>query len=200
MKARGIRLPLWLQIILCPIGIGLIGFLLVICFGKSWFPSLAYLVAATAIAVGVCVAYHHLRIIQGIEKAHVLTHLDACWAYTELAKSRAEILKFRNELESTQGSREWHDEIKNKLRSCKTNKYDTYKQLINMVDFYETLGYFSKVRYISTTDALELYAPSIKDYDEIFRSHILELQQEKQDLSLYENFIWLADELKKNCN
>lgn len=200
-KAREIHLPLGLMIILCIIGIGLIGLLLVVFWGdKSWFSALAYLVAASVLAAGVCVAYHHLATLQGIERAHILTHLDTCWADTELAKSRAELLKFRNELKNAQDSPEWHEEIKTELRTCKANEYGVYKRLTIMLDFYETLGYFSKVRYIEIQDALELYGPSIRDYDEIFREHILEWQGEKQDSALYENFIWLADELRKKCS
>ena len=123
--------------------------------------------------------------------------MDTCWADTELAKSREELLKFRNELKNDQGSPKWHEEIKNKLQTYKVDNYDVYKRLTIMLDFYETLGYFSKVRYILISDTLELYGPSIRDYDEIFREHILVWQDEKQDPELYENFIWLADELKK---
>lgn len=197
MKVSVKRLPLWLLIILCVISIGVIGILLVIFLGdKSWFPALAYLVAASAIAGGGCVAYHHLNILQDIERAHILTHLDTCWADVELAKSRVELLKFQNELKSARGSSEWYEEIKNKLRTYRVNKYDIYKRLIIMLDFYETLGYFSKVRYILVRDALELYGPSIREYDEIFRGYIVEWQGKNQDPELYEYFIWLADELR----
>jgi len=198
MKANGKSLPLWLLIALSIIFIVLIGFLLVVLFGdQTWFSALAYLVAASAIAAGGCVAYHHLAILQGIERAHILTHLDTCWADAELAKSREELLKFRNELINVQGSPEWHEEIKNKLQTYKVDKYDVYKRLTIMLDFYETLGYFSKVRYILIRDTLELYGPSIRDYDEIFREYISVWQDEKQDSELYEKFIWLANELRK---
>ncbi len=197
-KAREIHLPLWLMIILTIIGIGSIGFLLVVLFGgERWFPALAYLVAASAIAAGGCIAYHHLTILQGIERAHILTHLDTCWSNTELAKSREELLKFRNELNNVPGSTEWYEEIKNKLQTYKVSKYDIFKRLTIMLDFYETLGYFSKVGYILIRDTLELYGSSIRDYDEIFYQYISVWQVEKKDIELYENFIWLANELRK---
>jgi len=199
MKARGIRLPLWLQIILCPIGIGLIGFLLVICFGKSWFPSLAYLVAATAIVVGVCIAYHHLRIIQGTERATVLTSLDNCW-YGPLAVARSEFLKFRNSLRNSRDSTDSQQEIIDKLKTMRKDDPDTYRNLFNMLDFYETLGYFSRVKYILTRDVIQVYGPNIKDYDKIFHEYILGFQKAEEDTSIYENFLWLAGELEKQYN
>ena len=198
MEAREKIIPLWILIVACLIIISLIGLFLILLFGEqTWVSTLGYLVAAATIAIGGCVAYHHLAILQGIERAHILTHLDTCWADTELAKSREELLKFWNELESVKGSPEWHKEIKKKLQTYKEDKYEVFKRLTIMLDFYETLGYFSKVGYILIRDTLKLYGPSIREYEEIFREHIGVRQDEKQDSELYENFIWLADEMKK---
>lgn len=142
-------LPLWSLILICVVVIALIGGLLLVFFGSErWFPALAYLVAASAIAAGGCVAYRHLTTLQGIERAHVLTHLDTCWSDVELANSRTEFLKFMNELCNTKDTPEWHYEIAGKLRTLKKDKYDMYKKLVSMLDFYETVGYFSRVHYI----------------------------------------------------
>lgn len=201
MKAPKKDLPLWLLIIVCLISIGLIGFLLIINFGEeNWVSALGYLVAASTIAIGGCVAYRHLRFIQGTERAHVLTNLDTCWAGAELSLSRTKFLKFRSGLKSVQGSEKWREEITNKLKTYKKNRHTLYIELFNMVDFFETLGYFSKVGYILPYDAVELYGPAIRDYDEAFHQYILERQEDEEDKSIYENFIWLANKSKKQSD
>ena len=63
-----------------------------------------------------------------------------------------------------------------------------------MVGFFETIGYFSRVGYILPNDALELYGPAIRNYDNVFRGHIAVLQ--KDDREIYVNFLWLADKAK----
>jgi len=194
-------IQLWLLITLCLIIIGSIGYVLIRFFGEqTWCSSLAYLVVASAIASGGCIAYHHLRIIQGTERASVLTNLDACWSDVQLANSRSEFLRFSNELENVKDSPEWQTEVLNKLKSYKIKHPDIYRKLVSMLDFYETLGYFCRVHYILPSDALELYGPSIKEYDKLFRGYILEFQEAEQDKAIYENFIWLADELRKRHN
>ena len=197
MKAQGKDIPLWLLIVACLISISLIGFLLILIFGeKTWVSTLGYLVAALTIAIGGCVAYHHLRIIQGTERAEVLTSLDNCW-YGHLATARSEFLKFRNSLKSSKDSTEYQQEIIDKLKTMRKDDPDTYRNLVGMLDFYETLGYFSRVHYILPRDVIQLYGPNIKDYERIFHEYILKFQEEEEDLSIYENFLWLTDELKK---
>ena len=189
------RMPLLLLIILWVIGIGAIGALLVICFGeKSWFPALAYLVAASAIAGGGCIAYRQLRVIQGTERASVLTSLDTAWMGAVLETSRVKILELRSAFEDIKDDRQRKTCIKNRLRYLKQNDHKNYRKIVAMVCFFETIGYFSKVGYILPNDARELYGPAIRSYDEIFREHIIELQAE--DSEIYANFIWLADTMK----
>jgi len=197
MKAQGRRVPLGLLIVICLVIIGLIGFLIILIFGeKTWVSTLGYLVAASTIAVGGCVAYRHLRVIQGTERAAVLASLDNCW-YGHLADSRSEFLKFKNSLKSPSDSPEYGQEIIAKLKTMREDNPDTYRSLAGMLDFYETLGYFSRVEYILPRDVIQLYGPSINEYDKMFREYILEYQRIEKDPSIYENFIWLTDELKK---
>jgi len=198
VKAQGKGWPLWLLMAICPFIIGLIGAPLIIFAGDcNWVGTVGYLVAATAILIGGCVAWHHLRIIQGTEKATVLTNLDASWVGAELSLSRTEFLKFRKGLKSAQGSTEWQEEIANKLETYRKHRHTLYVQLFNMADFLETLGYFSKVGYILPDDAVELYGPAIRDYDEAFNQYILKRQEDEGDKSIYENFIWLSNKAKK---
>lgn len=200
MKIQEKILPLWILIVACLIIISLIGLFLILCFGeKAWVSALGYLVAASTIAIGGCVAYRHLRIIQGTERAEVLTSLDNCW-YGYLADARSEFLKFRNSLERSKDSKEYQQEIIDKLQSMRKNAPKKYRTLVGMLDFYETLGYFSRVQYILSSDVIQLYGPNIKDYEIIFREYILELQKTEKDPSIYEHFLWLTDELKKQYN
>ena len=90
--------------------------------------------------------------------------------------------------------------MRKKLKTLKKDKYDIYRTLVSMLDFYETIGYFSKVQYILPRDAIELYGPSIKDYDKVFREHILERQKTEEDQWIFDNFLWLANEIKKRYN
>ena len=197
MKAQGKIIPLWVLIIICLIIIGLIGLFLILLFGeKAWVSTLGYLVAAATIAVGGCVAYHHLRIIQGTERAEVLASLDSCW-YGHLAGSRSEFLKFRNSLKSRKNSKKYQQEIIRRLQAMRKREPDTYRSLVGMLDFYETLGYFSSVQYILSRDVVQLYGPNIKDYERVFRKYIVQKLQKKEDTSVYEYFLWLTDELKK---
>jgi len=196
---KGKHPPLWLLIILCLITIGLVGYLLVIFFGdRSWFTALAYLIAASAIASGGCVAYHHLRILQGTERAAVLARLDACWLDNELASSRREFLKFIRGLKSKKDSPKLQREIITKLAAYRENRPNLYRKLVAMLDFYETVGYFSRVQYILPRDARQLYESSIKQYDKYFREFIAYFQKDQKDDAIYENFIWLADEIAKS--
>ena len=197
MKEKGKHLPLWLMITICVIIISGISILLIKLFGdKSWFPALASLIVVSAIAAAGCVAYHQLRVIQGTERAAVLSSLDNCW-YGYLADSRSEFLKFKNSLKSASDSPEYRQEIIGKLKTMKKDSPDTYRKLVGMLDFYEALGYFSSVEYILPRDVIQLYGPSINEYDKMFREYILEYQRTDQDPSIYENFIWLTNELKK---
>jgi hypothetical protein len=183
MKAQKKNIPLWLLIVICMAIIALVGFLLIRFFGdEPWVTTLGYLVAASAIAIGGCVAYHQLRIIQRTERASVLTNLDCSWMGTELEKSRIAFLKLKNEF---------------KLREIRDKDQVEYRQLVGMINFFETIGYFSRVGYISPNDAIELYGPAIRDNDETFRSHILELQDEYKDKEVYANFLWIADIAKQ---
>ncbi|MFC1980343.1 hypothetical protein ACFLVS_05835 [Chloroflexota bacterium] len=200
MKVKGKRLPLGWLIVLCIAGIVIIGTLLVVFLGdKSWFNALAYLVAASAIAGGSCVAYHHLRTIQGTERATVLTSLDNCW-YGSLAVARSEFHKFKNSLVNSKDSTSAQQEIIDKLKTMREDDPDTYRNLFNMLDFYETLGYFSRVKYILTKDVIQVYGPNIRDYDEIFHEYILGFQDAEKDTSIYENFLWLTDKLEEQYN
>lgn len=200
MKAQEKIIPLWVLIVACLIIISLIGLFLILCFGeKAWVSTLGYLVASSTIAIGGCVAYHRLRIIQGTERAKVLASLDDCW-YGHLANARSEFLKFRNSLESSKDSTEYQQEIIEKLQAMRKDDADTYRTLIGMLDFYEALGYFSRVKYILPRDVIQLYGPNIKDYERIFREYILKFQKTEEDPSIYENFLWLTDELKKKYN
>ena len=38
---------------------------------------------------------------------------------------------------------------------------------------------------------------NIKEYHNMFREYILEYQRIEKDSSIYENFLWLTDKLKK---
>jgi hypothetical protein len=198
MKAQKKNIPLWLLIVICMAIIALVGFLLIRFFGdEPWVTTLGYLVAASAIAIGGCVAYHQLRIIQRTERASVLTNLDCSWMGTELEKSRIAFLKLKNEFKniSNQGKRKAN--INDKLREIRDKDQVEYRQLVGMINFFETIGYFSRVGYISPNDAIELYGPAIRDNDETFRSHILELQDEYKDKEVYANFLWIADIAKQ---
>jgi len=200
MKVNSGIIPLWVLIVVCLIIISLIGLFLILCFGEeAWVSTLGYLVAALTIAIGGCVAYHHLKIIQGTERAEVLTSLDNCW-YGNLADSRSEFIKFRNSLESSKDSTEYQQEIIDKLETMRKHDPDRYRTLVGMLDFYETLGYFSRVQYILPRDVIQLYGPNIKDYDRIFHEYILKFQEAEENPSIYEHFLWLTDELKKQYN
>lgn len=197
MKERQKCISLGWLIVACIIAIGLIGFLLILLWGdKSWFFALVYLIVASAIAGGGCVAYHHLRIIQGTERAEVLTSLDCSWMSNELEESRISLLKFQKEFETIEDTTKRETYIKDKLREIRNSDEVQYRNLVAMINFYETIGYFSRVGYILPNDALELYGPGIRDNDKAFRSHILELQEEKGDKELYANFLWLANNAK----
>lgn len=200
MKSQRKGVPLGLLMVICLVIIGLIGLLIILIFGeKPWVSTLGYLVAASTIAVGGCVAYRHLRVIQGTERAAVLSSLDNCW-YGYLATARSEFLKFRNSLAGSKDSIEYQQEIIEKLQAMRKDDADAYRTLVSMLDFYEALGYFSRVQYVLPRDAIQLYGPSIRDYARIFREYILKFQEEEEDPSIYENFLWLADELKKKYN
>lgn len=184
-------------ILICLIGIAILSILLLVFAGdKSWLPAVAYLIAAAAIATGGCIAYHNLRIIQGTERAAVLTNLDICWTGPVLEDSRVKFLRLKNRVEKIEDENERGRLVKELLLSYKKNRLKEYRALIGMVNFFETIGYFSRVGYILPDDAIELYGPAIRNNDKMFRSHILELQEETNDKSIYNNFIWLADKAK----
>ncbi len=190
-------MSLGLLIVICLFSISLIGFLLILIFGeKAWVSTLGYLVAASTIAIAGCVAYHHLRVIQGTERASVLTSLDASWAGSELEKSRVSILELKREFKDVEDITERKTHIKDKLRELQESDIKLYRELVAMVCFFETIGYFSRVGYILPEDALELYGPAIRNYDDVFREYILELQTEDEDKEIYANFLWLANEAK----
>ena len=195
--ARKIWSSIWTMILL------FVGIIWVIYFSFMKFlsdepslNSLAYLLAASAIAVGGCVAYHHLRIIQGTERASVLTNLDTVWMSSELENTRVSLLKFQKEFKAIEDDEKREVYIKNKLRKTRRSNQKRYRELIAMVGFFETIGYFSRVRYILPIDAIELYGPAIRDNDEAFHGHIVELRNDSKDEELYANFLWLADKAK----
>jgi len=195
MKAQEKNIPLWALIVASLIIISLIGLFLILLFGeKVWVSTLGYLVAASTIAIAGCVAYHHLRIIQGTERASVLTNLDTSWASLELESSRVSILELKSEFKDIKDTIKRKKCIKDKLRELQENNHKRYREIVAMVCFFETVGYFSKVGYILPNDALELYGPAIRNYDDVFRGHIAELQ--KQDREIYVNFLWLANKAK----
>jgi len=199
MKVQEKNISLWVLIVACLIIISLIGLFLILCFGEeAWVSTLGYLVAALTIAIGGCVAYHHLRIIQGTERASVLTNLDTSWAGSELESSRVSILKLKSEFKDIKGIKKRNKCIRDKLRELQENNHKRYREIVAMVCFFETVGYFSKVGYILPNDAIELYGPAIRNYDDVFRGHIEELQ--KQDREIYVNFLWLADKAKLKYN
>ncbi len=184
-------------IAICLAIIALIGFLLILIFGdEPWVSTLGYLVVGSTIAIGGCVAYHHLRIMQRTERASVLTSLDCSWMSNELENSRVAFLKFKKEFETIEGTRKRKTYIKNKLREIRNSDEVRYRKLVAMVGFFETIGYFGRVGYILPNDALELYGPSIRENDEVFRGHILGMHKEKKDKEIYANFLWLADKAK----
>ena len=182
--------------LLCIASILLIGLLLIVLFGgENWISAAAYLLAASAIAGGGCVAYDHLRIIRGTERASVLADLDSSWVSSELQSSRIAYLEFTSKIPAFRSSKKRNKYIEDELRYYRENEHQTYRNLLLMVDFLETVGYFCKVGYILSIDAVELYGPSISKNNETFRAHILGLQKESNDDSIYSNFIWLANEV-----
>jgi len=163
---------------------------------KAWFPTAAYFLGVVVVAVGGCIAYHHLHTTQGTQRAAVLTSLDAAWMGSQLEKSRTAYLKFKNEFQKIEGIPDRETFIKDRMQIFKVDEHQYYRELMGMVNFFETLGYFSKVGYILYEDAIELYGPAIRENDATFRDHILKLQEEAQDKSIFSNFIWLADKLE----
>jgi len=73
---------------------------------------------------------------------------------------------------------------------------DSYIRLMNACSFFETAGYVTNSEYVPLKDILKLFGPSIEDAGIIFGAHIKKLREEQTD-DLYENFLWLIEESRK---
>lgn len=178
--------------------IAILGFLLVKFFGDAkWLPAITSLVTAAVLIVAGAIAYGQLRAIQRGQRAAVLTSLDNLWMSSEMKTARMNFLKFRNEVEEIREPGQRETFIREQLWLKKTTKERNYRDLVHILEFFEGVGYFARKDYISLEDTEELYGPAIRTSKEIFSTHIKDLQDREKDTTIYQNFLWLADKLKR---
>ena len=114
----------------------------------------------------------------------------------EMEQSRVSILDLKRKFADIEDIADRKTHIKDRLIEIQTSNLVLYRQLVAVICFFETIGYFSRVGYILPKDAIELYGPAIRTYDDVFREYILALQTTDNDKEIYANFLWLANKAK----
>jgi hypothetical protein len=72
-----------------------------------------------------------------------------------------------------------------------------YLRLLDSLGFLETMGHVVRFNYVGLEDVYQLFGAMILKSASIFEGHIKNLQEDQKDPSLYEHFMWLAEQTRK---
>lgn len=183
---------------------------------------LANVALAVIAAVALVAAWRQLGTMQNDSKTHieiaklqelatrasVLLTLDERYSSETVQKARKEMREL-SERVNEQTKQQWKalppsgraaksaelyaqliDEMRLKDR-------DRYLCLLDACGFFETVGYVVRQGYIPLEDVYRLFSVSITLGGAIFEGHITALQDEYKDNTVFENFLWLAEQSRK---
>jgi len=185
---------LWTIVIAIIIGIGLVALELFF-IDHNHFHSLAYLTAALVAATGILasVAYRELRSLSKISKSSMkqlekissiaktdfLLRIDHRYGSEEILKARRLIAELKRDTELKHDNDGYLSKaFQNEMIKIRENKESDesysikYIELLNLLDFLETVAYFSKEGYIDSNQIVELFGSAIKGYQDIFSQWI----------------------------
>jgi hypothetical protein len=152
----------------------------------SWAAQIALVVIAI---IGAKLAYDQLSEIRSsaekevqIANATFLMNLDKRWDY-DLATARKILAHTRDEINTavtqdnplaSDGAKERlvKDAWTNKLKYMRDNEKDSYRDLMAIIGFFETVGLMIKMGYISEEPIFELFGGTIISVGTFFDDHI----------------------------
>jgi hypothetical protein len=149
------------------------------------------------IALGALImAWYQLRGLSMQTRANILLSLDERWESGEVLKLREELNTFIVQVQNAATPQQTAvDLFPASLKALHGRDAASYRKLIRLCGFFETLGYAAKAKYIRVTDLHNLLGSSIGEDGKLFRQHILELQEVRP--RLLEHFLWLVDQVEK---
>ena len=167
-------------------------------------PLVAAITALMAIGL-IYVAWKQLGEIKGSSKAEVLKQLDARFSTPPMTDAKDEARRIFAEIyerhkDKGEAERELNaiTDFTNYLAELKKANDKRYFMLIDICAFFETVAYVAYKKYVSLDDIYELFGGSILTSGKFFEAHIKDLQAgPPPDPKLYENFIWLLDQVRK---
>lgn len=161
----------------------------------------------------ICVGWLQLGQLNQTSKAEFLLQITNRYGSSEIIKAREIIQRLYREAcpPNEKVAREIYfqriadsiDQIRNDI-----NKSDDFSHLLNLLDFLEILGYFTRKKYITVKDVDELIGNSLVFYFNIFKQWIYYRRRTYDNDSYYCEFQTLVEtiesyqakeKLAKNC-
>lgn len=138
-------------------------------------------------------------------RATILLALDERWASDKMLSFRGAALRLINEVsdqvglqpaeikESDQRSR-CSQVYATELQEMRTRGDVSYSSIVQICNFFETVGYTARSNQIPVGDVLNIFGGAIDVIGLVCASHLKKLQEEAGDRRIFENFLWLVTE------
>ena len=135
--------------------------------------------------------------------------LDARWTSPQMSSTAKEVWDLMKEIDAQaekdnaglppeelrQKSEELFAKHLAALHKANDPKYQNY---IDLISFFETMGYVAKKKYLSKGDALDLFGGVILSVGRVMHMHIRTLQARPGTTGLaWEHTLWLIDEMRE---
>ncbi|HVE44999.1 MAG TPA: hypothetical protein VNC84_07730 [Gammaproteobacteria bacterium] len=152
----------------------------------------------------IVVALTQLLDLNKTSKSDFLLKIYAMYGSREIVKARAIIQRLyrnanpdpKNPVPRETYIRKMAEEIDNIRHECGKKSCEEFSYLLNLLDFLETVGFFSRKKYISAKDVDELIGNSVVFYYDIFRSWIYYRRKTYENSSYYCEFEELVEKIK----
>lgn len=145
------------------------------------------------------VARGQLGTMARTSRASVLEQLNTRWTAPTMKEAREEGYRLlRNAAAKCQGLPQAECEVRfraecsESLRKKKEEEPIGYLKLMDVCNFFETVGYSARQDYVSINGILELYAGAIVTAGRIFEAHIIDGRTAEGAPKLFEHFSWLV--------
>lgn len=138
-------------------------------------------------------------------RVDTLLRLAERWASEPLLSSRKEVWNLMKEVGDEANGR-WPDAAEDELRArCRelfetklgeisTSDREKLRLLFQMCDFFETVGYLAKGKYIPIADTVNLLGVGVLQVAAVFEGRIVNSRNDPKE---YEWFLWLVNETRR---
>ena len=135
-----------------------------------------------------------IQLLSTSNRANILFELDK--KYDDIIDARIKAREFIDKIKASTSEEKFMGELTNKLgEEFNKQKKETYRNISQILEFCESVGFFMNSGYITRSDVTGLWIPAYTTWGFWFKPHI-EIRQKEEGEELFKQFMLAYEELK----